>query len=167
MPIRILLCTPNSTHNRTIESTVIDMLTNRNRKKKQWEQAEAVKMQHRIKHALQQSISMMSDSKWRKALNAIAEHTPRATPSTWKLAWSPEVISENQRPEKTDILDRHLADAQFYYVDYQSIIWLRLTLESPNTIAESLRQIAQFDIETEESSLTIFGYRNVPNIQYR
>jgi hypothetical protein len=116
------------------------------------------------------SVSFMSDTKWRKALGAIADSGLRLERATWKFIDS-EHLHEWGVPRRSDLLPTRLADGRFQPVEYKWIEWIRFprnwrpVTDAGYSVAQDveglkrvLAAIGCFHYMEDELGLTLFGY---------
>jgi hypothetical protein len=117
------------------------------------------------------SVSYMSDSKWRKALGAIADAGLRLERATWKFIDS-DRLCEWGIPHRSDLLPTRLSDGRFQLVEYKWIEWIhfprrwRPVADVDYWIAQDLEGLTRvlessghFHFADDEQGLTLFGYR--------
>ncbi len=116
------------------------------------------------------SVSYMSNAKWYKVFQAIANAQLGITKATWKFIGS-EHLSNDGVPALHDLLPSSLADGRFQPVEYKQIEWILFPrvwrpradvgyevsqdIEGLNRVLEA---VGQFQAIEDDKGLTIFGY---------
>lgn len=135
--------------------------TKRQQRKAEERERRYSKLERQFREAAAESVSFMSDAKWRKALLVIAASKANVTGTAWKFLRENRIIVEDCAPDADEILDSHLCDGTFHYVSYKYIEWLDVITDQAGLLTKELSSAGQFEIETEDRRLRLFGYRPV------
>ncbi len=125
------------------------------------------------------SLSYMSDTKWARALTALAEKHP-GLHCTWKLVGNPEPCPGHLPIEPPLRQQSHLDDgwllAPFFLLpNYSDVEWLEVpararwqphpklepvtSTQDIQSIAQTLEAVGSLELEATETHLRLYGYR--------
>lgn len=116
------------------------------------------------------SVSYMSNAKWYKMFQAIANAQLGITKATWKFI-SSEHLSNDGVPGLHDLLPSYLADGSFQPVEYKQIEWILFprvwrpradagqeVLQDIEGLGRVLEAVGQLQIMKDDKGITVFGY---------
>ena len=99
----------------------------------------------------------MSDSKWRKALLALAAPELAIRGYRWKLVADERVFATDVVGER-DIEQSHLRDGRFQPFAYKEIEWLEALTAQPEEVAAALAQVGKFAVQPCAAGIRLLGY---------
>ena len=117
------------------------------------------KLERQFQEAVLSSVSLMSDTKWRKALMVVANSHCNLSGTAWKFLNEGRIAIEDSVPQAGEILDSHLSDATFYYVSYKHIEWLDVLTDQPDLLLSELNAIGRFELACMPDRLRLYGYK--------
>jgi|GEM_PF-3546200 len=98
--------------------------------------------------------SCMSNAKWRRAFEALAEVAETVTGCRWKFVNS-DRLCEADFP----VLEEGYFEATFGIVYLKHVEWVEIITSDPESAAAALRACGQFAIERPAEGIRILGYR--------
>jgi hypothetical protein len=114
-------------------------------------------------------VSLMSNTKWVKLLNALSKLNLNNAVTTVKLIWDSEVRSFRLDSDIEFNFDYYPSSVESLvsgypkgFYDYKEIEWLTINTSASNLklIDDSLSEIGQFCVNKSTSSIQVFAYKN-------
>ncbi len=116
------------------------------------------------------SVSYMSNAKWYKMFQAVANAQLGITKATWKFIWSERLFNDGV-PGLHDILPSRLADGRFQPIEYKQIEWILFprvwrpridvgheVFQNIEGLVRVLEAVGQLQTVEDNRGLTVFGY---------
>ena len=114
-------------------------------------------------------VSLMSNTKWVKLLNALTKLNLNNAVTTVKLIWDSEVRSFRLDSDIEFNFDYYPSSVESLisgypkgFYDYKEIEWLNINTSASNLklIDDSLSEIGQFCVNKSTRSIQVFAYKN-------
>ena len=114
-------------------------------------------------------VSLMSNTKWVKLLNALSNLNLNNAVTTVKLIWDSEVRSFRLDSDIEFNFDYYPSSVESLvsgypkgFYDYKEIEWLTINTSASNLklIDDSLSEIGQFCVNKSTRSIQVFAYKN-------